>query len=212
MRNFLPDDVPIKYEPADPSTHRDLGKMSVADNAFHSMTSATFAGLSKLRLAIENEVNQQRNKLCMDSHDEKESLESLQVKLTEEKERLKYINRKLAEKVDSHGRACDEYERARQVCIAARQDGGSLMDVEQVTGRKSFMRNCESMELSTQQNVDIAKQRRNNWEIKAKKQSALVANLKTKVAEAQTKYVKSCSNTDAELADLEAVLDFVKQL
>ena len=145
VRNFLPDDVPIKYEPVDLRPQGNLGLISVADKAFHVMTNSTFASLSKVRLAIEAAVSNMRNNLCMSSHDDKVEIEKLKSRLMEEKECLKRVKRKLAKKVDSHDQAHDEYECARQVCINARQDEGSATDVDQAINRKSFVRQWESL-------------------------------------------------------------------
>ena len=212
-QSFLPDDVPIKYEPGESSTRRDLAQpTSKADAAFQTMTNSTFAGLSLLRPAIEVAVTTERNKLCMSSHDEKRDVALLKSRVIEENERLKYMNRKLAENVDSHNYACEEYEKARTVCMAAREDDGSLTDPEQVRGRKYFVRMCESLEKSWQQNVDVAKQRRTQWEFKSRRQTSLITKLKAELAEAKASYEAACAKIDSQLADLQAVLDLMKEL
>ena len=100
----------------------------------------------------------------MSSHDEKSHVAKLKSTLAVEKERLKYVNKKLVEKTDYHDRSVAELQRAKAVRIAAHQDDGNL---EQAAGRKAFVRMCESLESSWGQNVDIAKQQLNQWEFKS---------------------------------------------
>lgn len=212
VRDFLPDSVPIKFDPGESSHTRRSLQPSKEDIAFLSMTKSTFAGLALIRGAMEQAVITQRNNLCMSSHNEKRDVAQIKSRLAEEKERLKYINRKLAEKTASHDRACDELQRARVVCATARQDNGIQTDLEQIAARKSFLRICEALENSWEQHVGIAMHQLNGWEFKSRRGVAAIEKLTAELAQAQTEYDAACVKIDSELADLEAVLDLLKQL
>ena len=171
-----------------PGRRRLIDGPSDADNAFQSMTASTFSGLALLRPAIETVVKNARNDLCMSSHELKCEVSTLKSKLMEEKARLKYVNRKLSEKTDSHVRARQEYDRARGVCINAHQNEDISTDANHITAHKIYVPNCETLEKSWAQNLENAETRRNSSEFKAKRQSDLITKMMANLEEVEKTY------------------------
>ncbi|KAG0601200.1 hypothetical protein M758_11G092000 [Ceratodon purpureus] len=176
------------------------------------MTASTFSGLALLRHAIETAVKNARNDLCMSSHDKKCEVSNLKSKLAEEKARLKYMNRKLSEKTDSHVRARQEYDYARGVCVNARQNEGIVLDANHISAHKIFVRNCEVLEKSWAQNLELAEARRNSWEFKARRQTELITKMTANLEDAEKLYRDSCAEVDNNIANLESVMLLLAQL
>ena len=202
----------VKIELSEHPGRRRLGDPpSVADNAFQTMTASTFSGLSLLRPAIESAAITSRNNLCAASHDAELEITALKSKFVEEKERLKYLNRRLSEKADNLRRAREEHDRACAVLRAARLHDVPL-DGAQVTSRKQFLRHSQALEKSLNQNVTDAENRKNTWEFKTRRQQVVIDKIMKNITEAEEKHKLDCAKIDSDLADIQAVLDLMKQV
>ena len=212
-RNIPSDAAAVKFEPVDHPSRRLGDPPSSADQAFQTMTAAAFSGLSLLRPAIESAVKAARNDLYQSLHDTKCGVSALKSKLIEEKERLKYVNRKLSGKKASHARAREGYERAQEVCAAAaRHNNIHSEDQDQTTFHKLFVQNYERLEKSWCQNVQEAETRKKRWEFKVQRQQAVIDKLVINLAEAEKNYNIDCARIDLNLKSLQAVLDLLKQV
>lgn len=106
--NFL---SPPRIEPVSASnaTNSDLTRIK----------NRAVTGLIRLRGSVENLVDEESMRLRGVRHEAFGPVANISLRLEEERERLKHVNRKLSEKQDSYNRAVEEYEHSRGVLVAA---------------------------------------------------------------------------------------------
>ena len=114
-----PDNLALKLENLFLSSLSRTGRTS---QGFPIVGAGAYAGLSTLRNKFAAIVNAEIAKLRQDRHDARSDITKCGERLHKEKDRLKYLNRKLGEKRDSHYIAAQEYKKARGVLVAARID------------------------------------------------------------------------------------------
>ena len=130
--------------------------------------------LVHLRTIVSESVNAERMRLQAARHDAEKTVSNVRRRLAEEWERLKFIERKVREKSDSHDRAAAEFQRARDVLEAAKFDEGMPATKEQKISMKSFTKICENLVASWLENAGHAHSRLQAWEFKHKRQSERV--------------------------------------
>lgn len=109
-------------------------------------------------------------------------VKSIRVQLNEERDKLKFIARKVAEKSDSHGRAHREFVRAREVLEAAKFDNDPPANDTEKKAIKTFIRMCEKLVKSWHDRCNVANSRLQSWEFKLKMQTERVDKISAELA------------------------------
>ena len=194
------------------SSARARPRLNVRDEGIPPVFAAAVSGFSVVRPALLEVVEAEIMKLRQTRHDKFALVATSQGRLEQEKERLKFMERKVAEEKRSHDRASEEHERAQQLLIAARADEANLTTPEEKIARAGFTRICDSLVRSVAHNLQSISYRHAGWDFKVNRQTALVAKLEAEVATTRADYRTTCSIIDAQIVKLSASVDLLDQL
>ena len=213
-QHVLPDEKgKAKMEPRD--EHGDSGaatsKSLTTLSSRKTLSPTALYGLYLARKGVTHAVATERMKLREASHNTEKEVALLKVRLSEQKDHLKFLNRKLAEKNENYDRTSAEYERAHELYVAACKDGTSN-DFEQISARRAFKAMCETLDNSWFKNVDFAKRALSMWAFKVQRQTALVEKVTNELAEAEKQYAYVHADIDGELKHLQELAVFLTEL
>ncbi|KAG0577512.1 hypothetical protein KC19_5G162000 [Ceratodon purpureus] len=173
---------------------------------------AAAIGLILLRPSFSGMVETERQRFIEARHDIGQPVHTLRSELAEEKERLKFFERKVAEKTGSYERVSEQYGRARDVYAAARFDETQLASKEQKTAMKNFTKNCEILVTSWFENLEVANTRLASWEFKLKRQTERISKMCAELKAAEIVYAEKVEIMDNSVVNLEAVANVLADL
>ena len=203
-------EVAVKDVPE--SSNRRKPRATFEDEEFPRVFAAAVSGFTVVRPALLEVLETKIMNLRQSRQDEFASVASAQRRLEEEKDRLKFVERKLGEKIDSHERATEEYERARAVLIAARVDETNVTTADQKIAKRTSTTICENLVSTLAANVEANRCRRSGWDFKVKRQTVVVGKMEAELAAARAKYRSTCASIDAQLVSLSAGVDLIARL
>ena len=174
-------------------------------------------GLSVLRPGIIKLIDEKSVELRTARHFASGPVTTTSLRLKEEEERLKHVNRILAEKKNSRDRAIQEYEKSRVMLSTARDVARDVeliksFTMEQIVAAKSLVSFCESVQKSSCGNVDVAHRAVGEWEFKSHRLSGMVVKVGEELAAAEAKSHSECCEIDKEMDKIVAVSRFLKRI
>ncbi|KAG0578021.1 hypothetical protein KC19_5G198400 [Ceratodon purpureus] len=162
-------------------------------------------GLILLRPSFNGTVEAERQRFIAARHDIGKPLHNLRSEIAEDKDRLKFLERKVAEKISSYERASEEYGQARDLYAAARFDQGQPASRDQKTAMKRMTKIRENLIANCFANLEGANTRLASWEFKMKRQNERIAKQTTELQAAEKVYAEKLTILDNSLVHLEAV-------
>ncbi|KAG0594647.1 hypothetical protein M758_UG096000 [Ceratodon purpureus] len=129
----------------------------------------------------------------------------------EEVQRLRFVERKVAEKVAIHERALEEYEEAVHVLNAAREDRAAPVTMEEKLKKKNYLKNCEALVEFWAENLGIARERLTAWQFKNTRQIAIVGKLTDEAHTTEVNYMRTSNMIDVDIANLQAVSELLQR-
>ena len=182
------------------------------NNNYPLVSAAAWAGLSKIRHSVEAVVVLETRKLRQARHDAYTQVSNIKCRLSEENERLKFVQRKVRESTGALDRTGEGYERARLLLLRTRNEDVTSRTAEEKAYRANFLKNCEDLARSWLDYLTIAESRVNRWEFSANRQEAHVERIEAELLEAEATYAENIDNIDAEVSNMEAVSDVLKHV
>ncbi|KAG0599762.1 hypothetical protein M758_12G176500 [Ceratodon purpureus] len=173
---------------------------------------STATGLLLLRPYVNAAVEAERLRFIAARHDALKTVHLLQSSLTEERNRLKFFERKVAENTNSQMRASEEYSKARDVYAAANVDEVKCASKECKARMKNFTTLCETLVNSWYKNLEIANARLDIWEFKLKRQNERIAKLTSELTGAELTYGDKRIILENSLTNIQAVADILEEL
>ena len=200
--------VEIRY----PDPRSSLSMEGRTREGFPIVGAGAYAGLSALRNKIAGVVDADMAKLKQDRADCRGDVAKLGSRLGEEKERLKYIHRKLNEKRDTHDRATEEYRKAHAVLVAARIDKTTTNSPEHARSKRAFVRICEALAQSWFENKKNSEHRLSAWEFRCRRQSEIMKKVQKELELAEATYADTVMHIDTETANLQSLAEVLQRL
>ena len=180
---------------------------------FVRIDSAVIAALFRLRGSVVNLVDAEKMRLQNDRHAAFAPVTKISSTVDEERERMKHINRKLAEKKESYDLAVAEYEQSRAFLAAAHHDEPEHpLTPGIIDQKKSILKMGETLMNSWYKNVQVARKRVGHWDFKSKEQTTVVMKASKELAAAEALYRQKCEAIDMELEEFTAVALFLNDL
>ena len=168
--------------------------------------------LNVLRPGIIPLVEAEQRKLQETRHNAYAAVSKLKTRCREEKERAVQISRKVEERMVTHARAVQEYERARRVLVATMGEAENNACINGKQPHSNIIRNCEALVNSWYSNVKEARNRLQEWQLKSERHSIFMDRLKGEVTQAENDYRSTCESLDAKLAHFSAVTEFLQHI
>ena len=174
-------------------------------------------GLSLLRPGIIKLIDEKSVELRTARHFASGPVTTISLRLKEEEDRLRHVNRILAEKKNSRDRAVQEHEKSRVMLSTARDVARDVELIksftnEMIDAAKSLVGFCESVEKSSCGNADVAHRVLGEWELKSHRLSVLVVKVNEELAAAEAKKHSDCCEIDKEMEKIVAVSRFLKRI
>ncbi|KAG0596252.1 hypothetical protein M758_UG237200 [Ceratodon purpureus] len=177
-----------------------------------TLDSAAVNALVTLRPNVTSSVELELARLNMARHDCGKPVSDLRRRLGEERERLRFFERKVFEKSGSYDKALLEFQRARDVLDAAKLDEGAQSTRELKAARRSFTRRCEVLVESWYENVAVTYTQLDPWEFKMKRQSDRVAKAISDLTAAKEILKEELQFLDTSLSELTALANALANL
>ena len=171
-----------------------------------------YAGLSTLRNKIAVIVEAEIVKLKQSREVAGADVEKLTARFNEEKDRLKFVKRKVEEKAGSYNRAIEEHERAQDVVTASHMDTMGPESADIATARAPFTKICEKLVNSLNDNKENCLLRLKSWEFKLRRQAAMAKKVQTELETAEALYADTVMGIDMEVANLQALAELLQQV
>ena len=125
--------------------------------------------------------------------------------LSEQRESLRLVEQKVAEKTRDHERAVAQFLRARQVLNAARVEAGAPTAHDQKSALKTSIKICEQLVGSCAENVAVAHTQLESWELEMKTRREQVSKSHAELTAAEQLYREKSRILDASLSQLQAL-------
>lgn len=201
-----------RTEPGSSSSMGFLSRLCPNGEFLPELVCAGMMGLLLIRNRVEELVDQERDRMMEIRHDSLTTIRQTRSRVKAEKDRLRYIERKLAEKRNSHQRALKEFDSAQSVLLGAKLDRGEAVAMELKLEGKPAVQICEALCKSLNDNISSAMLRVAAWDFKKRRQSAITERLTAELDTAEAGYIQACHVTEGKLDHLEAVKELLAQL
>ena len=165
-----------------------------------------------LRANVTVSLEAERTRLYMSSCEIGKTVKSIRGRLFAERDRLKFIERKVGEKSDSHNRAAKEFVRAREVLEAAKFDEEPPATHAEKKAIKTFIWVCEKLVQSWHNNCGAASSRLQAWEFKLQRQTERVTEVAEELAAAEAASKEKNRHIDMNLKHLKALHTYLATL
>ncbi|KAG0598406.1 hypothetical protein M758_12G070400 [Ceratodon purpureus] len=144
--------------------------------------------------------------------DLQKSVDRIRSCLTEQRQRLSILDRKVLEKKRSHDRAAAQFRRAREVMNASKVDVVDPISKGGGSGQRGGVKMCEQLVNSMMDTVREASTELESWESKLERQKERVANTTGELAAAEEMMREKLEVVDTSLAELQALRGFLASL
>ena len=170
-------------------------------------------GLSLIRTQMAGVVNIEKMRLQQARHDYYRNADNLSSKLQEEKEKLKFFERKLLERSGTYDRLQEAANKANIALTVAKSacNTGSTKH-EQMMDPKLMLTSCEVLVNSWSENLELSRERLHSWEFRCRRQTEIVAKLQADLSIAEGRYANCSEQFDYELDRLSTVSDLLRRL
>ncbi|KAG0595200.1 hypothetical protein M758_UG148500 [Ceratodon purpureus] len=167
--------------------------------------SSAISAIVMLRATISNAVENERTRLVMARYEVGKPPGLICRRLAEERDPLKIIDRKVAEKSGSHDRAAMQYQRARDMLNDAKFGINLAATKEQKNANQSVAKTCDELVEAWVQNVGVAYARLESWELKQNQQKERVASVLAELNAAENLQKQKQAILDNSLRHLQAL-------
>lgn len=136
-------------------------------------------------------------------------------RLNQDRDHLKFLFRKIAEKRDKLERAVEEHGQTHDMLVAAKSNdvAGSAHNAElKASANKPVVKICETLVRSWAENVETSNRSLSRWEFKARRQAVIVNRTKEEVEAAEISKAQNATKIEAEIFQMLALTQFVKEL
>lgn len=174
-----------------------------------SLDVSALSPMALLRPSFLVAVNNERVRLQRVREDLGESVGRTRHCLTEQRERLNVLQRKVVEKSRSHDRAADQFRRAREYLKATKLDDGASTTKEPPSVKKPPNRMCEHLVASRLDNVAVSYSQLQFWELKMQRQKDVVARTSEELTAAEQSLQEKLEVLDTALGKLHSVANLL---
>ena len=169
-------------------------------------------GLQQVRTVVSQGIQAEMLKLKESLHSAHLGLEKKQIRLHEERERLKFVKRKCTEEAGIHNRAEQEYARARGILMNALADNAGATSSEEMVEQGRYITNCESLCDSWAVNRNVAKLSLDAWQFKTQQEIAACSRGTNELAAAEEAHDDAVANIALRESQLKALSDLLMEL
>ena len=177
-----------------------------------TLDAAQMSALALLRPTFNNTIENERERLTMVKCDLLKSVDRLRKCLTEQRQRLSVLERKVTEKKRSHDRYTAQFRRAREVMNANKLDLLDPISKGAGAGQKGGARMCEQLVNSMMDSVREASTELQSWESKLERQKERVSTTSGELAAAEEMMTEKVEVLETSLAQLQALGGFLASL
>ncbi|KAG0573150.1 hypothetical protein KC19_VG152700 [Ceratodon purpureus] len=142
----------------------------------------------------------------MSCNDAANSCCSTRSRLSKKREKLKFLERKMAEKNGSHERVAMQLQQTHDMVNAATAGNTSPATMELTMVNKEFVKTSEELVESVVQSVAAANNRLQSWEFKKRKQKDRVALLTVELKGLEAVMKEKLTSLDNIMAHLKALM------
>ena len=196
--------APSKHATGEPSAGARTPVEGTPNSETYNDPAGIFRGLQVIREGIIPLVSSQSMRLRENRHVAAGIVHRAKDRAKEEVDRLRFVERKVAENRAINDRALEEYEKAQEVLRAAHDDRPTPMNLEEKMNKRKYVQNCEALVKSWGVNLDVARLRLAGWEFKHTRQIAIVGQLTIEAHNADLNYTRISHNIDMDIANLQA--------
>lgn len=189
--------VKVKYNLSPPRRSDPVAIGDDVEPDLSEIEDAARSGLLRIRGGIECLVDEERMRLRSARSEALGAVARLSGRQGEERERLRHVNRKLAEKQDSYYRASEEYELALAALVSAEANDQRAAPREVSPCKES---------------LDLALKRLRAWNFKAKQQTTALSKVTEELASAEEISRATCAEIDTEMEEMRSVSIFLMGL
>ncbi|KAG0575136.1 hypothetical protein KC19_VG321100 [Ceratodon purpureus] len=179
-----------------------------------AMPKTTMAGMVAIRPGILKCIESERMRLRAAAHDVGRGLKRTMTRLNQERDHLKFLNRKKAKKSYAMDRAVEEHKRALEMLLAARSEEPQVTtsEKEHAPRKKSIPKICDALVRSWAENVESSHRSLSRWEFNSRRQAVLVDKAKDDVQAAEVTKAADAAEIEVEIFQMHALSQFVKDL
>ena len=215
LRRSAPDEatsVPVTRPTHTPSAGGFLSRLCPNGEFVPDLLCSAMRGMLLVQSGMDDLVDTERNKVMEARHEALNKLRQSRERVKAEKERLKYVERKLVENRDSHNRVIAEFESARNVLSAAKLEEAETDNVQPKREAKAVLRICENLCKSLENSIAVSATRLAGWDFKNRRQTALIERLSEELSKEQDRYFIACNVFIGRLDHLQALKDLLAQI
>ena len=169
-------------------------------------------GLMELRSEITTLLKKEKNRLKEALHATSFAVAEKQRRVNEEKDRIRFVNRKVLETREVNRKATEEHDRALEVLRTARASAHSVNSPDEKYSQTAYISNCESLVKSWAENLQVASESLSSWELKQKRQVVVVNRVSNELGAAEKKESETNTQITIKLTHLQAVADLLEDL
>ena len=203
-------DVPAQMNTLSPGG-RSIGEGATLEKEY-TLTPGVLKAMMDMRVTMMGSLEHERSRLTMSCLDVGKTVKDIRRRLHGERDRMRYIERKVAEKYDSHDRARQQFLRARQVLETASIDDFGPTRSVQKEAVKSFIAICEEALQTWHDNCGHSHSRLQSWEYKLKRQTERVTKITEELARAEVIAKEKHRHLDNSLKRVQALMSFLGSL
>ena len=180
-----------------------------------ALTIPAVEAMRVIRPTMVKSIETERMRLRAAAHDVKGDLERAITHLNQERDHLKFISRKVAEKTDKLDRAVEEHAKAHDMLVATKSNDNSAPNSEGKElgpGKNPMIKICENIVRTCSENVEKSHRSLSRMEFKRKRQAVIVDKAKEEVQESEKAKRDNAAQIENETFQMVALSEFVKDL
>ena len=181
------------------------GKGNASDHGPLILDMQATSALMALHTSIHCTMENERVRLIMAGYDVCKPVKMLRHSVNEERERLKFLEPKVAEKSGSHSRAAAGHKRALDVMNQSKRNLNRLSRTPQYSTAKALSKVGEDLVDSWASNKASAYSRLERWEFKLRRQRERVEKLKSELIAEEALLKEKNRKIDTSLKELQAL-------